>query len=334
MAETVSVLIATYNCARFLPQCLESISAQTHQPHEVIVVDDGSKDNTKEVMRGFPHVRYVQAEHGGKSAAFNRAVSEAKGDILCHLDADDYWSPRKLERVCKELAKKTSLGGAIHDVEHVDEVGTRIRGQKLARGTPSVITLESWADVDFLYSIPGARGFLGGHPNTTVVRRSALVDLFPLRTNVGLFVDGIFVLGALRYGLLYLPEVLSAYRHHGHNAGLGQANQCIDAVKMFQFLLGKKEFRNHLSDRDTGLIKARILEKTARYACLTGNDKVRGAIAGIQVPFVLLRSGLLFNWRHLALPLMCFIPVKRPAFKSTALSAWEKKPAIGRDSSL
>src|SRR5215470_3958756 len=115
MGETVSVLTATYNCARFLPQCLESIYAQTRQPDEVIVVDDGSKDNTGEVMRRFSDVRYIRAEHGGKAAAFNRAVSEATGDILCHLDADDYWMPEKLKRVCGELADNPKLAGVIHE---------------------------------------------------------------------------------------------------------------------------------------------------------------------------------------------------------------------------
>ena len=61
MAETVSVLIAAYNCARFLPACLKSIHGQTRQPAEVIVVDDGSEDDTEDVMRSFPAVRYFRA---------------------------------------------------------------------------------------------------------------------------------------------------------------------------------------------------------------------------------------------------------------------------------
>src|SRR5439155_17983912 len=110
MSEKVSVLIASYNCARFLTECLESVLAQTRPPEEVIVVDDGSSDETPEVMRGFPNVRYIQQEHSGKSAGFNRAINEATGDILCHLDADDYWMPRKLERACKELTDRPAMG--------------------------------------------------------------------------------------------------------------------------------------------------------------------------------------------------------------------------------
>lgn len=323
MAESISVLIATYNCARFLPHCLESLSAQTRQPDEVIVVDDGSEDNTGEVMRRFPAVRYIRAQHGGKSAAFNRAVSEATGDILCHLDADDYWMPRKLERVRDELADKPTLGGVIHETEHVNEDGSRIEsgGKPQARKMPAVVTLDNSEELHFLYSVPGAKGFFAGNPNTTVVRRSALVDVFPLWPDMGLAVDAIFVFAALRYGLLYLPELLSAYRHHGNNAWLGNLHRSQDIIRMFQFLLFNEAYKNHLSVRQIQLLKARILEMTAYDSCLTGNNKIRGAVAGIQVPLVLLRNGLLFNWRHLALPLMCFIPIKRPAFKSPALRA-------------
>jgi glycosyltransferase involved in cell wall biosynthesis len=323
MAESISVLIATYNCARFLPQCLTSISAQTHQPDEVIVVDDGSEDNTREVMRRFPAVRYIRAHHGGKSAAFNRAVSVATGDILCHLDADDYWMPQKLERVRDELADKPTLGGVIHETEHVNEDGSRIKsvGKPRARKMRAVVTLDNSEELHFVYSVPGAKGFFAGNPNTTVVRRSALVDVFPLWPDMGLAVDAIFVFAALRYGLLYLPELLSAYRHHGNNAWLGSPHRSQDIIRMFQFLLFNEAYKNHLSARQIQLLKARILEMTAYDSCLTGNNKIRGAVAGIQVPLFLLRNGLLFNWRHLALPLMCFIPVKRPAFKSPALRA-------------
>lgn len=315
MAESISILIATYNCARFLPQCLESISAQTRQPDEVIVVDDGSDDNTEEVMHRFPSIRYIRAQHGGKSAAFNRAVSEATGDILCHLDADDYWMSGKLERVLKELADNPTLGGVIHETQHVKEDGSPIEsgGKPQARKMPAVVTLDNSEELHFVYSVPGAKGFFSGNPNTTVVRRSALVDLFPLWPDMGLAVDAIFVFAALRYGLLYLPELLSAYRHHGNNAWLGNPHRTQDIIRMFQFLLLNKAYKNHLSARQIRLLKARILENTAYDSCLTGNNKIRGAAAGIQVPLALLRNGLLFNWRHLALPLMCFIPVKRPA---------------------
>jgi glycosyltransferase involved in cell wall biosynthesis len=331
MPETISVLIATYNCARFLPQCLNSISAQTRQPDEIIVVDDGSEDGTEELMRRFSGVRYIRCEHNnGKAAAFNRAVAEACGDILCHLDADDYWLPRKLERVCKELADNPTIGGVIHETEHVDENGCRIETEFKSKSFAprAVVTLHNSEKRGFLYALPGVKGPVRGNPNTTVARRSAIIDLFPLWPDMGLGVDGIFVYGAIRYGILYLPEVLSAYRHHGNNAWLRNPHRSQHVVKMWQFLVSKQAFRTHLSARQVRFLKARMLEMTAYDSTLTGNNKIRGAIAGIQVPLVLLRNGVLFNWRHMALPLMCFLPINRPVFKTTALRA--QNVAVGR----
>lgn len=332
MAETVSVLIAAYNCARFLPACLKSIHGQTRQPAEVIVVDDGSEDDTEDVMRSFPAVRYFRAEHGGKSAAFNRAVSEATGDILCHLDADDYWMPRKLERVCEELERNPNLGGVIHETEHVNEDGSRFRpaGKPKAMRNRAVVTLDNSEELHFIYPVPGAKGFFAGNPNTAVVRRHALVDLFPLWPDMGLSVDAIFVFAALRYGLLYLPEKLSAYRHHGNNAWMGNPRRSLDITRMFQFLLSKPEYRSFLSARQTRLMRARILEMIAYHATLTGDRKIAGAIAGIQLPISLLRNGLLPNWRHVALPLLCFIPAKREALKKNGLAEGQGRLAVSR----
>jgi len=313
MSETVSVLIATYNCAHFLPQCLKSVCAQTRQPDEVIVVDDGSEDGTASVVRDFSSVRYIRAEHGGKASAFNRAVSEATGEILCHLDADDYWMPRKLERVCHELAARPTLAGVIHETDHVNADGSpRMIPHKVeSHLAPVVVTLAGSEERHFLYPLPLAKGFFAGNPNTTVVRRHALVDLFPLWPDMGLGVDAVFVFGALRYELLYLPESLAAYRHHGTNAWLGNPHRSQDIIRMFRCLLSKKQYRSRLTARQIALQEAAILEMTAYDSSLTGNHKMRGAFAGMRVPLILLRNGLLFNWRHLTLPLMCFIPVKR-----------------------
>jgi len=92
----ISVVIPTYNHARWLPESIESALNQTLKSHEVIVVDDGSKDNTREVVSAYP-VRYIYQANSGRSASRNTGVREATGDWIALLDADDYWLPRKLE---------------------------------------------------------------------------------------------------------------------------------------------------------------------------------------------------------------------------------------------
>ena len=94
---TVSVIIPTYNCARFLVESLESIFAQTEPPIEVIVVDDGSTDETQDILAGYrDRLVVVQREHGGLSAARNHGLAQARGDLVAFHDADDVARPDRL----------------------------------------------------------------------------------------------------------------------------------------------------------------------------------------------------------------------------------------------
>jgi len=98
MAPRVSVLIPTYNCGRFLGKALESVLAQTFTDYEIIVVDDGSTDDTAQVVARYPQVKYVPREHCGVSVTRNAAIAEATGEFVAFLDADDLWTPDKLEK--------------------------------------------------------------------------------------------------------------------------------------------------------------------------------------------------------------------------------------------
>lgn len=322
MAEKVSVLIGTYNYARFLTRCLETVCGQTRPPDEIIVVDDGSIDGTDEVVRRFCGVRYIRQNHEGKSAAFNRAVRESTGDIICHLDADDFWMPDKLDLVCRELAHRPSLGGIIHETSHVGEDGQPIQlPYAIAPFPPStILTCEGVEEIGFLYPLPYARGVMAGNPNTVCARRGALLDMFPLPLDMGLAVDAIFLAGAIRFGLLYLPTELAAYRHHGQNAWLGnpRANQHI--INFQEFLLANKDYRRHISRRHVAMTRAKLFERKAFLASRTGDNAFEGFCASVALPFLLLRHGLLCNWKHLMLPVLCALPLKRTERPATALN--------------
>lgn len=94
----VSVIIPTYNRSSFVREAVESVLAQTYTPLEIIVVDDGSTDDTPSVMEAFGSaVRRLRQENAGVSAARNRGIEAAKGDWLAFLDSDDLWRPQKLE---------------------------------------------------------------------------------------------------------------------------------------------------------------------------------------------------------------------------------------------
>ncbi|HET6515022.1 MAG TPA: glycosyltransferase [Thermodesulfovibrionales bacterium] len=95
----VSVIIPVYNGEAFLAEAVESIRQQEHDPLEIIIVDDGSTDNTQRIADGLKgDVRYVHQPNRGLPAARNRGLDEAEGDVIAFLDVDDLWSEKKLDR--------------------------------------------------------------------------------------------------------------------------------------------------------------------------------------------------------------------------------------------
>jgi glycosyltransferase involved in cell wall biosynthesis len=93
----ISVIVPTYNRAQTLPRALDSVLSQTHPADEIIVVDDGSQDDTGGLIRQrYPQVRYFHQRNGGVSRARNLGIAEARGDWIALLDSDDAWLPGKL----------------------------------------------------------------------------------------------------------------------------------------------------------------------------------------------------------------------------------------------
>lgn len=106
----VSVIIPAFNAERFLGEAIESVLAQSLSAAEILVVDDGSTDNTGLVAAGFPGVTVVSLAHFGVSAARNAGVSRSTGDFIAFLDADDTWMPERLERQFVRLAASPAAG--------------------------------------------------------------------------------------------------------------------------------------------------------------------------------------------------------------------------------
>ena len=95
----VSVIIPTYNRKNLLKRALHSVNNQTFVPREIIVVDDGSSDGTKDwVLERFPDVRYIYQDNSGVSSARNSGIKEAIGSWIAFLDSDDEWMSNKLEQ--------------------------------------------------------------------------------------------------------------------------------------------------------------------------------------------------------------------------------------------
>ena len=121
-APAISVIIPAYNAEHFLPRSLGSVFAQTFPPHEVIVVDDGSTDLTAQVAEQLG-AKVIRRPNGGLGAARNTGIQHASGEWIALLDADDSWSPEKLERQVAVIQPDIVL--VYTGSRHFDDRGTR-----------------------------------------------------------------------------------------------------------------------------------------------------------------------------------------------------------------
>ncbi|MDZ7362471.1 MAG: glycosyltransferase [candidate division KSB1 bacterium] len=105
VAPLVSVIIPTFNRADFLREAIDSVLAQTEKDFELIVVDDGSTDHTKEMLAAYGEpIHYLFQPNAGASAARNRGIRRARGRFIAFLDSDDLWQPKKLSRQIEWMA--------------------------------------------------------------------------------------------------------------------------------------------------------------------------------------------------------------------------------------
>src|SRR5690348_15579178 len=109
--DLVSVIIPAYNYARYIPGAVNSVLAQTYQNHEIVVVDDGSTDGTRQALGdSLDKISYIYQHNRGVSAARNVGIERSRGELIAFLDADDVWVPDKLDRQVRFLRDHPSIG--------------------------------------------------------------------------------------------------------------------------------------------------------------------------------------------------------------------------------
>lgn len=112
----VSIIIPTYNRYQFLLEAITSVFHQTYQDFEIIVVDDGSTDNTEDILCNFDdRVRYFKQKNSGSAVARNRGILNSKGNYIAFLDSDDLWYPQKLEKQIEVFQKYPNVGFVFSD---------------------------------------------------------------------------------------------------------------------------------------------------------------------------------------------------------------------------
>jgi glycosyltransferase involved in cell wall biosynthesis len=108
--ESISVIVPVFNAEQYLSCALDSILAQDYQPHELIVVDDGSNDATAEIAKSYSQVHYVHQRNQGPAIARNTGLHHATGKLISFLDADDVWLPGRSSMEINYLAAHPEAG--------------------------------------------------------------------------------------------------------------------------------------------------------------------------------------------------------------------------------
>lgn len=242
---TVSIVLPTHNRGSFLVAAIRSVLAQDFSDFELIVVDDGSMDDTAEQVRSVadPRVRYLYQENAGRSAARNRGIAAATAPYLAFLDDDDVYLPRKVGvqvRYLDENPRIDLVGGGVKVINaHGREIG-------------------SWPDVaypisveleDALYSCPLM-------PSTVMLRRSSLGRLsewfsprFEPVEDKELFLRSL----ASGWQMVICPEPLSLYRVHGGNSQGDAVHSASQNLRCLEHVLSLPGLPSTLSARPSRL---------------------------------------------------------------------------------
>lgn len=125
MTPQVSIIIPVFNGARFISDAIDSIFRQTFQDFEVIMIDDGSTDETREIVSRYRGLIYHYQENQGRPAARNTGLRHARGEYVAFLDADDIWNPDRLERGVNLLNAEPEIGLLHGEVTAIDAHGAQ-----------------------------------------------------------------------------------------------------------------------------------------------------------------------------------------------------------------
>ncbi len=218
----VSVVVPAYNGAAFIGEALASALAQDCPGMEVIVVDDGSRDATPDIVRSFPGVRCLRQENRGVASARNLGIAQARGGFLAFLDQDDSWLPSKIRAQLARLEAEPSLDFVL------------CHARILLAADMALPSHYSRAVVD--------KPFPAYVPSALLARRSAFDRLGAFDTTFrgGDDADWFFRAqdGGLRHGVL--PETLLEKRIHGANGSDDVAAMRRELFRVVQHSLRRK----------------------------------------------------------------------------------------------
>ncbi len=207
-----SVIIPAYNSENFIERTIRSVLSQTYDQFELIIVDDGSSDNTAKILSKFSstdaRIRIITTPNsGGPTTPTNIGINLSNGEYITFLDHDDVWKPHKLERLLEFIEDNASIGFIASNVEHYNEKtkNTTLSDLRLVNG-----------------NLPKSDVLAGNYFNTfsmLTIKRSVLERVGSLDTSLRMFADFDLVTRMITHDIPYqfLPDILVTYYIHDSN---------------------------------------------------------------------------------------------------------------------
>ena len=222
-APLVSVLIVNYNYERFLGSAIESVLRQTYQRFEIVICDDGSTDGSRELISRYAaedaRIKPIFKENAAVAAALNDAYGASSGEVICLLDADDFFEPTKIARVVDKFAPGGRVGMVLNELRKIDSDGGALgkipQFGRFDRGELRDAVLKS-------------SGYFSAAPTSGLsFRRGCAEQVFPIPPqDFKTEADGYMrAVATLYYAVDVIDEPLTVYRVHSSNV---TASQTVD----------------------------------------------------------------------------------------------------------
>jgi glycosyltransferase involved in cell wall biosynthesis len=294
----VSIIVPAYNAAKHISDTIKSVQNQTFKDFELIIIDDGSKDNTLEVIESFlddKRIKYIFQENKGQASARNNGIREAKGSLIAFQDSDDLWKPNKLEKQLS-LFDDPSIGVCYSDVEVLDDETEKIIEYKRTNNFEQMRRGDILKDLIYYNFIPFA---------SVIVRKTCLEKVKGMDESILIGDDWDLILRlSVFFKFDYVDERLLIYRA-GHST---QLSKKIDLRYKYQDIIIDNLFKSHPQQLPIELKKKtyafRLRDRASEYMKSDFSKSVRNIKNAILIePFNI------SNYRILIKIILCKINI-------------------------
>lgn len=270
----VSVILCNYNYGQYIGEAINSVLSQTHENVELVIVDDGSTDNSRDIIAAYTDVRIkkIFQDNSGQAAAFNAGYERCSGEFIAFLDSDDYWCNNKLFEVLKQF-KDEDVCMVQHHLNVVDKEGRDV-GRLQHRIKPGL------SNVLNRFLKKNHTGFFVA-TSGIVCRKKALDEIFPLGMDWKICADVAFTRPLPLFGKIYtMPETLGCYRVHGEN-------NWVNTEQQGKWLVNQKKYVNYTNHwlKQYGFQRQIVFEKSLLYKEFVLKNKIPGLRTALNFLF-------------------------------------------------